>query len=248
MHDEILGEDMYGDDVYGDDSSGDQIVGDELGDDLLGDDLLGDEFGDDVMGDEFGDELVGDEFGDDVGLFRRRRRRRNANPNQDRQRRRREAMLQRENARLRRALAGRKPCPDPTRRAIAERRALAGKVVQTKGYAKGRVQPVGFTSLQIPAGQTVDIPTRPQTLFRGTRLVIPSTIAPNFVVEDIKVGRNSQFVASGGQPGEVFKDTATGDNVTLDTCAPGMDITLKVTNITGTVQDFRAALIGDVVE
>jgi hypothetical protein len=68
------------------------------------------------------------------------------------------------------------------------------------------------------------------------------------VIEDIKVGRNSQFAASGGQPGEAFKDTATGDNVSLDTSQPGMDVTLKVQNTGATAIDFRATLFGDVVE
>ena len=101
---------------------------------------------------------------------------------------------------------------------------------------------------RIAAGAVADITTRPQTLFRGTRLVIPSAIAPNVVIEDIKVGRNSQFAASGGQPGEAFKDTATGDNVSLDTARPGMDVTLKVQNVGATALDFRATLFGDVVE
>jgi hypothetical protein len=100
----------------------------------------------------------------------------------------------------------------------------------------------------VPANTTVEIVARPQVLFRGTRLLIGSSIAPFFVVEDVKVGRNSQFVGTGAQPAEAFRDTATGDNVALDTCKPGVDITLIVTNVDGTAKDFRASLFGDVVE
>jgi len=56
------------------------------------------------------------------------------------------------------------------------------------------------------------------------------------------------FVATGAQPAEAFKDTATGENVALDTCKPGVDLTLIVTNVTGAAVDFRASLFGDVVE
>ena len=77
-------------------------------------------------------------------------------------------------------------------------------------------------------------PTKPQVLFRGTRLIVGSAIAQFFTIDDIKVGRTSQFVATGSQPAEAFKDTATGDNVSLDTCRPGMDIVLQVTNVSDT--------------
>jgi len=50
------------------------------------------------------------------------------------------------------------------------------------------------------------------------------------------------------QPAEAFKETSTGDNVSLDTCRPGMDIVLQVTNTSDTAQDFRAALFGDAIE
>ena len=131
---------------------------------------------------------------------------------------------------------------------MAERKALTGKIVTQRGYTKGRVQSIGFATLALAPNTTVDIPSRPQALFRGTRLVIPTSIAASVVIEDIKVGRSSQFVASGSQPGEAFMATATGDNVSLDTAQPGMDITLKITNVSGVAIDFRATLFGDVVE
>jgi hypothetical protein len=265
MRDEIMGDDLLGDELYGDELYGDEIMGDELygddvyGDQLVGDDVYGDELlGDDVYGDDvYGDELLGDDvygddgvYGDDlIGITRRRRRRRRARRAAAREqaRRRREEALARK-----RAAAGRRRrpprCASPADIAMAERKAFTGKVVSSKGYTKGRVQSIGFTSLAVAPGTTVDIPSRPQELFRGTRLVIPSSIAASVVVEDIKVGRSSQFVASGAQPGEAFKDTATGDNVSLDTARPGMDITLKITNVGGTAVDFRATLFGDVVE
>ena len=216
---------------YDDEVMGDEIVGDELGDELtgdeiVGDDLLGDEIvGDGIYGDEIvGDDLLGDEIvGDDVmgrRIFRRRRRR----PNRRAQ------------------LAAAR------RNAILQRKLASAKVVVKKPPQKSRVQSIGFNSKGIAPGDTIDIPARPQVKFRGTRLSIPSSIATSFLIEDLKVGRNSQFVASGAPSAETFKDTATSDNIATDTAEPGMDIVLSVTNTSGTAQDFHGTLFGDAVE
>jgi len=224
-----------------DEISGDEFSGaDELGEEFSGDDF-GEVFGDDSGEELSGEDLSGDDFsGDDIGLFRKKKRGRT---NHDAERRR---AYQRalEEARAK----GRRDALSQVRQQQPARRAYGGITVKQQGYRKGRVQSVGFTYLNLPPGQSVDITTRPQTLFRGNRLVIPSAIAAACVIEDIKVGRNSQFAASGGQPGESFKDTATGDNVSLDTAQPGMDVTLKVTNVGATGIDFRATLFGQVVE
>jgi hypothetical protein len=134
------------------------------------------------------------------------------------------------------------------KKAMLARRLKGAKMIHTRGPSKSRIQSIGFTRAAVPANTTVEITARPQVLFRGTRLLVGGSIAQSFVIDDIKVGRNSQFVATGAQPAEAFKDTATGDNVALDTCKPGVDLTLIVTNITGAAQDFRASLFGDAVE
>jgi hypothetical protein len=214
---------------YDDDINGDEIVGDDiLGDDILGDEIVGDDgyvSGDEIVGDDImGDEIVGDEgLGDDVmgrRLFRRRRRR---------------PSRQAQAAALR-------------RQAIMQRRLSNAKVVIKKPPQKSRVQSIGFNAKGIAPGDTVDIPARPQVKFRGTRLSVPTSIASSFLIEDLKVGRNSQFVAAGAQSAETFKDTATSDNIATDTADPGMDIVLSVTNTSGTAQDFHATLFGDAVE
>ena len=213
----------------------DDIIGDNVHEEIVGDQLIGDDFGDeygDDLGDDYGDDgsgdqLVGaDEFGDEygaeeLGALRRRRR-----------------MVHHRRARR----------PSPKQQAIRAHRLRSSKAVVSKSYTKSRVQSIGFQSLQVQPHTSADIPTKPQVLFRGTRLIVGSAIAQFFTIDDIKVGRTSQFVATGSQPAEAFKDTATGDNVSLDTCRPGMDIVLQVTNVSDTAQDFRAALFGDAVE
>ncbi len=212
------------DDIRGDELEGDDILGDDTGaDEIVGDDILGDEIvGDQLVGDDIlGDDLLGDA---EVGaIFRRRRRRR----------RQQQAQAQKNRAR---------------QDAIAARKFAASRVVVKRPLTKSRVQSVGFNFTAVGPGATVDIPARPQVKFRGTRLSVPSSIAQAFLIEELKVGRNSQFVAAGAQSAETFKDTATSDNVAMDTCDPGMDIILSVTNTSGTASDFHATLFGDAVE
>lgn len=207
--------------IMGDDLVGDDLLGDDVGDDALGDLLVGEDVGDDVMGETeiMGDDLVGDYL---VGAAVKKKLQQNAK------------------ARAAKATA--------MRNAMLAKRLKLAKVVHSRGPTKSRIQSIGFTRAAVPANATVEITARPQVLFRGTRLMVGSSIAQNFVIEDIKVGRASQFVATGGQPAEAFKDTATGENVALDTCSPGVDLTLIITNISGTSSDFRASLFGDVVE
>jgi hypothetical protein len=220
MHADILGDDL-GDEL------GDELMGDDLGDDLgdeLGDELIGDVLvGDDILGDVdiMGDDLVGDYL---VGAPLKRRSNRRL-----------PAARKVNTARL-------------LRQAMLAKRLKTAKMIHRRGPTKTRIQSIGFTRTAVPANATVEITARPQVLFRGTRLLVGGSIASSFVIEDIKVGRNSQFVATGAQPAEAFKDTATGDNVSLDTCKPGVDLTLIVTNITGAASDFRASLFGDSVE
>lgn len=219
MYSDIMGDELVGDDL-GDDDVG-ALEGDEIADYLVGDDL-GDDVGDDLMGaaDIMGDDIVGDYL---VGVAKAAAKKKARRPQQS----------------ARSVLI---------KRALLAKRLKEAKLVHTRKPTKNRVQSLGFTRAGIPPATTVEIVARPQVLFRGTRLLVGSSIAPAFTVDDIKVGRSSQFVGTGSQPAEAFRDTATGQNVELDTCAPGVEITLIVTNVSGVASDFRASLFGDAVE
>jgi hypothetical protein len=238
---ELLGDELLGDEIVGDDGVGDDLVGDDLlGDDLLGDDLVGDELlgddlvaGDELLGDDLvaGEEIMGDEV---LGAWRRQMRAKKAR-------------------RLGRARAVRSAQVAKSRKNLVKRAILAKKLQQAKILeprrpTHARVQSMGLSMANVAPGATVDIIARPQEIFKGRRLVVPSTIAGSFMIEDIKVGRTSQFVSSGRQPALVFSELSTGDNLSLKTCSPGMDIVLKVTNISEDEINFDSSLIGDVVE
>lgn len=133
--------------------------------------------------------------------------------------------------------------------AIAERRAQAGALLHDRTPTKSREYPLGFASaLPVPAGGSTRITTRPQVPFRLDRLTVPSDIAGLFTIDDVKVGKNSQFAAEGAVPARIFQENAVGVCLKGDTAQISMDVTISVTNISGAAATFRAAVIGPAVE
>ena len=120
-------------------------------------------------------------------------------------------------------------------------------IVKTQGYSKGRSQSLGFEFLAIQPGATVDVQANPQVLFKPKRLVYTGP-AGTFVIQDVKIGRSSQFVASGPQSADAYPPTSTVDNMELDTARPGVVITLRIQNVSGVAGDFRATMFGQVAE
>jgi hypothetical protein len=88
----------------------------------------------------------------------------------------------------------------------------------------------------------------PQIVFRPERLVIPSDIAGQFLVNQIIVGKNPQQVSADPIPGRVFDERGVGVRLSMDTAQISQQITLNVTNIGGAPAVFRAAMIGPSVE
>lgn len=112
-------------------------------------------------------------------------------------------------------------------------------------YPLGFATPVGTP---VPAGATTSVPSQPQVVFRGVRIVVQSTIAPFFLINDIKVGKNSQLVSSNPIPADVFISTSVGVSLQMDTAQPGMTISIEVFNTDVAAHPFNAALIGSVME
>jgi hypothetical protein len=115
----------------------------------------------------------------------------------------------------------------------------------------GRRLPLGVVSsnpASIPPGLSQDITSRPQVLFRLERFIVPSDIAALFVIDNITVGTNSVFAATGPVPARVFDEQATNVLLGTDTNMPATDLTTKVTNISLAPAVFRAAYIGIAVK
>lgn len=124
-----------------------------------------------------------------------------------------------------------------------------GQQLRTVAPTRAREYVMGIDSVAtIAAAATLSISSRPQVIFRPDRLVVPSTIAGSFLINDLRVGKNSQFVNATAVPAEAFTQGAVGVRLKMDTTQISQDIVVSVTNISAGALRFNAALIGPSVE
>lgn len=100
----------------------------------------------------------------------------------------------------------------------------------------------------IAAAATAIVQGQPQIVFRPDRIVIPATIAGSFLINDLKVGKNSQFVNGTAVPAEAFTQGAFGVRLKMDTLQISQTVAFTVTNVSLGALRFNAALIGPAVE
>lgn len=141
--------------------------------------------------------------------------------------------------------------PQAKARARAAIRKIAMKnaagVVQT-GLNRRRRYPLGFVPTDILTTASELVPAAPQNLYRPERLVIPSDIAFDIGVRDIKVGNQSQLVQSVEVPGSIFSEVAIDTDVAFDTAEVGNQVSVDARNKSGATVEFSAALIGTVAK
>jgi hypothetical protein len=104
--------------------------------------------------------------------------------------------------------------------------------------------PMGFGLTPVANGANQIINANPQVNFRPSRLVIPDTVAPSFMINDFKIGMRSQLVAPGALPAQSFTQQAVGTAMALDTVNVGQFVTLDVTNVSAQPANFAASLFG----
>lgn len=120
-----------------------------------------------------------------------------------------------------------------------------GDIVRQVNPKVGRRLYLGFDSgAVVAAGASANISTQPQDVFSPKRIIIPATLAPSFVVTDIKVGNISQLSSSDAVPAEAFAQDATDSDLKFDTAQVSQQITFSITNISAAPVRFRAAIIG----
>lgn len=128
---------------------------------------------------------------------------------------------------------------------IAQRN--AGAVVQRE-LDRRRRYPLGVVPTTITAGTQSQIPASPQNLFRPERLVIPSDVAFDAGVVDIKVGNTSQFVQSAEVPGALFSEVAINTGVNFDTAEIGNQISATIRNKSASSFEFSAGFVGTIAK
>ena len=103
---------------------------------------------------------------------------------------------------------------------------------------------LGFGSTAVPGKSSANIGVQPQVIFRPERLVIPASIAEDFLITDIKVGKNSQLVSTGAIPASAFTSRSEATRMKMDTAQISMFVTISVTNISKKMKFFQAVLFG----
>ncbi len=138
---------------------------------------------------------------------------------------------------------------NPKAKAVLHQLAMrhGGAVVQN-GVNKRRRYPIGFVPTDILATTAALIPAAPQNLFRPERLIIPSDIAFDFGIRDVKVGNQSQLVQSVEIPGALFTEVSVDTHVTFDTAEVGNQISVDVRNKTAGTINFSAGAIGTIAK
>lgn len=149
---------------------------------------------------------------------------------------------------LGRVVRARKPLnPAQRLKALALAKAAGGAATRPKQRNNVFEQPLPIPRTSVGAGLSADIELRPQRLFRSERLVVPSTIAPFFDITDVKIGQQTQFVASGALPATIFSEVGVGVRLKGDTANLGNTIVVSVTNNDVATQIFGGAIIGTVI-
>jgi len=192
------------------------------GDELIQGLLDGDEAGDD-SGYEGMTEIVGDDAGDDSG-----------------------AQFVGEDSSM--GASKRHARADATKQALMRKRVQAGAMLRTLPPRSAREFVIGLGSTALPGLSSANIAVQPQVIFRPERIVIPSNLAADFLITDIKVGKNSQLVSPGAIPAVVFVENAFGVRLKMDTAQIAQFITISVTNQNGAARNFQGAIIGPAVE
>lgn len=191
------------------------------GDELIQGLLDGDDSGDD-SGYEGTTEIVGDDAGDDSGEFVGNDSSMGASKRHAR--------------------------ADATKQALMRKRVSAGAMLRTLPPRSAREFVIGLGSTALPGLSSANIAVQPQVIFRPERIVIPSNLAADFLITDIKVGKNSQLVSPGAIPAVVFVENAFGVRLKMDTAQIAQFITISVTNQNGAARNFQGAIIGPAVE
>lgn len=120
----------------------------------------------------------------------------------------------------------------------------AGMKVVAKPLKSARRLAIGFGPTAFAASATADTTSNPQVVFRPERLFIPSDVAFDFVITDVRIGNRSQLVAAGALPGAMFSEVSVDVFTHWDTAEVGNQIVLSATNLIAAARTLRASMLG----
>jgi hypothetical protein len=133
-------------------------------------------------------------------------------------------------------------------RDLLRRRVAAGTLLRSVSPRSSREYALGLGSTSVTGNSSANINVQPQVIFRPERLVVPSNVAVDFLITDLKVGKNSQLASTGALPAVMFTETAFGVRLKMDTAQISMFVTISVTNQNANARNFQGGLVGPAVE
>ena len=133
-------------------------------------------------------------------------------------------------------------------RDLLRRRVNSGTLLRSTSPRSSREYALGLGSTSVSGASSANINVQPQVIFRPERLVVPSNVAVDFLITDIKVGKNSQLASTGALPAVMFTETAFGVRLKMDTAQISMFVTISVTNQNANARNFQGGLVGPAVE
>lgn len=131
---------------------------------------------------------------------------------------------------------------------LMRKRVSAGSILRGVPPRNSREYALGLGSTSVAGNSSANINVQPQVIFRPERLVVPSNLAVDFLITDIKVGKNSQLVSTGALPAVMFTEVAFGVRLKMDTCQISMFVTISVTNQNPAARNFQGGIVGPAVE
>jgi hypothetical protein len=132
--------------------------------------------------------------------------------------------------------------------ALMRKRVAAGALLRGVPPRQSREYALGLGSTSVAGNSSANINVQPQVIFRPERLVVPSNLAIDFLITDIKVGKNSQLVSTGALPAVMFTEVAFGVRLKMDTAQISMFVTISVTNQNPAARNFQGGIVGPAVE
>jgi len=113
---------------------------------------------------------------------------------------------------------------------------------------QSRHLPLGFGRWLVQPRGRIHVYTQPIKPFKGQRLVVPSQIADNFSISQIRVGKHDQLTTSA--PASLFTEQTPrvgAQGLGLDTVSPSLFLEIVADNISQTVCHFTCAFLGTFV-
>lgn len=219
--------DLFGDDLFGDEED---LIGDLFGDDDDDDDFTGDDDLDALLaGDDDDDSVIG------------------AAPNAAKLAK--LAKLGMLPAGVKKVLAAaakkqaaKNVAAKRAKALMAMRRKRAIGVVQRRDSYAGEI-PMGFEE-SIDAGASETITITPQVKFKPKRLLVPSSIASSFRLDDLSTGLRNLLMSTNPVPLESYTETSVNQGWRLPTIQVGQSLVMRVTNTSGATATLKGAWHG----